>query len=306
MWRPTEDLETFNRLLIKLEQAYLAVVRGNGSAAELVQSAELVALFECIDQNPYQAVLMSRIKTGHTMTPRHGINVLLLARAWARCCHRLGDRLDALCHASLLHDLGHWRPDTLAYVFEMFSREEYATMQAHTTAALEELPLSEEARTWIAQHHEQPDGRGYPNGITDPHPLAQLIRLCDIYDALTTPRRFRPAYTSHVTMTMMSRWAGYKYTKGLFHSFFQFMGGSHPLGGFVRLPNGAMAAMLPPQENQPMLLPLTNEQGDSLADPEPRLVGEEHLEEGYQWQQVPLPEPWRNLRPDLLNLPRFY
>lgn len=308
MWCPAQDLDTFNRLLVQLEQAYLAVLRKSSSAESLATSSELTSLYTEIDANPHQAVAMARIKSGHTMTPRHGLNVLMLARAWIAHSHRLGDRLEPFCRAALFHDLGHWRPDDLLFVFEYFSHDEHRRMQNHATAALEEMPLTDEARTWVAQHHEQVDGKGYPKGISDPHPLAQLLRICDCYDGLTTPRRFRPAYTAHRAMVLMERWAGYKYSEGLFQSFLDFMGGMHPAGSFIRTEDGAMAVVIPPSEDGAIYhLPLTNHQGDVLDNQEPKpLLPDSIVDEGYQWQQVALPGDWRNLRPDLLNLPRYY
>lgn len=307
MWSPLVDLESFNRYLLKLEQAYLAVLRKTCSVESLFAAAELPSLFDLIDSNPRQAVAMARIKSGHSMTPRHGLNVLLLVRAWAVSNHRIGSRLHELCLAALVHDLGHWRPDNLVFVFDQFSQAEFSCMCDHSRSALSEIPLSEEAKLWLTSHHEQPDGRGYPDGICNPHPLAQLLRICDCYDGLTTPRRFRPAYSAHRAMVLMARWAGYKYSVGLFQSFFQFMGGNHPFGSFVVLKNGALAIMLPAEQEVAQLLLLTDDDGEKLAMNRRRpLDADDVVVEANHWQQVSLPKAWANLRPDLLNLPRFY
>lgn len=302
-----QDLDPFNRDLVALEQAYLAVLRGTRDAATLFSEPALARLLELVDAYPHQAVAMARIKSGHTMTPRHGINVMMMARAWAVSSHRLGARLEPFTLAALCHDLGHWRPDDLLFVFDFFSRDEYAAMQRHAASGAQAAPLSDEARAWIAQHHEQVDGRGYPEGIANPHPLAQLIRICDVYDGLTTPRRFRPAYSGHRSMQMMSRWAGHKYDAGLFQSFLEFMGGFHPVGSMVRLRDGRMAAILPPQDQSCQALIVASAQGDALESAEIlALDPSEIAAEGQPWQQVSLVEAWRALRPDLLSLPRFY
>jgi HD-GYP domain-containing protein (c-di-GMP phosphodiesterase class II) len=302
-----QDLDPFNRDLVALEQAYLAVLRKTRDAATLLNEPSLLRLLELVDACPYQAVTMARIKSGHTMTPRHGINVMMMARAWAVTSHRLGARLQPFTLAALFHDLGHWRPDDLLFVFDFFSREEYVSMQRHAVSGAESAPLGDEARSWIAQHHEQVDGRGYPEGISNPHPLAQLIRICDVYDALTTPRRFRPAYSAHRAMVMMSRWVGYKYDAGLFQSFLEFMGGIHPVGSMVRLRDGRMAAILPPRDKEIQALIVASAEGDSVESAEiTALDPAEIAAEGQPWQQINLTDGWRALRPDLLSLPRFY
>ncbi len=302
-----QELDPFNRDLVALEQAYLAVLRKTRDAATLLNEPSLLRLLELVDAYPYQAVTMARIKSGHTMTPRHGINVMMMARAWAVTSHRLGARLQPFTLAALFHDLGHWRPDDLLFVFDFFSREEYVSMQRHAASGAESAPLGDEARSWIAQHHEQVDGRGYPEGIPNPHPLAQLIRICDVYDALTTPRRFRPAYSAHRSMVMMSRWVGHKYDAGLFQSFLEFMGGIHPVGSMVRLCDGRMAAILPPRDKEIQALIVASAEGDPVESAEiTALDPAEIAAEGQPWQQINLTDAWRALRPDLLSLPRFY
>ena len=117
------------------------------------------------------------------MTPRHGVNSMLLARAWTLTGHQLGTRLDDFSFCALIHDLGHWRPDDLAYVFGAFTHEEARKLRLHTrTAPWFEDILDPEMVTWIENHHEQPDGRGYPLGRTDPPLLAQALRVVDCYE----------------------------------------------------------------------------------------------------------------------------
>ena len=196
MWRAHQQIHQFNKVLVRLEQDLLAIYRGAVSCGRLVDSPVLAELHELIDADPLLAIQMTRIKSGHAMTPRHAMNVLVLARAWAVRAHKLGARLNDFCLAALLHDLGHWRPASLVYVFGPFTREEALTMRGHVTPADEAfLRLDPDILRWIAQHHEQPDGKGYPGATNSPEPLAQLIRVVDCYDGLCTARRFRPAYT---------------------------------------------------------------------------------------------------------------
>lgn len=133
MWQPKEDLSGFNRALVLFEQVFLSVLRGSRPLEELIASPLLQELWQYVDENPYQALLMTRIKSGHAMTPRHGINVMLAVRAWVRVCHKLGSRLDKLSLAALLHDLGHWRSGSLIYVFGPFTHDEARLMQEHAS-----------------------------------------------------------------------------------------------------------------------------------------------------------------------------
>lgn len=53
--------------------------------------------------------------------------------------------------------------------------------------------MSDEA--WLAaveQHHEQPDGRGYPGGLRESGELSQMLRYVDVFTAKHAPRAARP------------------------------------------------------------------------------------------------------------------
>jgi putative two-component system response regulator len=49
----------------------------------------------------------------------------------------------------------------------------------------------------IRHHHERWDGSGYPDGLAGEEIplLARIVQIADIYDALTTHRSYKPAYT---------------------------------------------------------------------------------------------------------------
>lgn len=63
-----------------------------------------------------------------------------------------------------------------------------------SVAMLQAVGVSDEAwLTAVAQHHESPDGRGYPQGLTTIDELAQVLRVADIFTAKLSPRATRPA-----------------------------------------------------------------------------------------------------------------
>src|SRR5207237_5905656 len=61
-----------------------------------------------------------------------------------------------------------------------------------------------------AQHHERMDGKGYPKGIAADDILvgARIVAAADIFDALTAPRYYKPAYTLEKTLEIMDGMAG--------------------------------------------------------------------------------------------------
>ncbi len=61
-----------------------------------------------------------------------------------------------------------------------------------------------------AQHHERMDGKGYPNGLhaDSIHIGARIVAAADVFDALTAPRYYKPAYDLDKTLEIMDGMAG--------------------------------------------------------------------------------------------------
>jgi putative two-component system response regulator len=57
--------------------------------------------------------------------------------------------------------------------------------------------IPDEVRYIVYQHHEEPGGHGYPNGLHNPviYYPAKIVALADAFSALISKRPFRPAYT---------------------------------------------------------------------------------------------------------------
>lgn len=303
MWRPQTDIVPRFKQLQLVERELLSIYRGNKSLALFAARDTLEDLWAWIDQDPYQAFLLARIKIGPAMTPRHAINVMLMARAWASHAHRFGDRLNSFSLAALFHDVQQFGIDEIAYETGFFSKDQMRLLQTHTEIDAPAEFLDDDARQWIAQHHEQPDGKGYPKGLTDISLPAQMLRIVDVYDGLNTARQIRPRYSEMEAIELMGRWAGFKYHSGLFKNFSKFVG-PFPVGCQVRLHSGNLALSLPPQADGLPILVITNEEGDPLLEPHVELVTSASIREAARvWQTPKLAEAWRNLRPDWLALP---
>ncbi|MFC4640259.1 HD domain-containing phosphohydrolase [Deinococcus hohokamensis] len=112
------------------------------------------------------------------------------------------ETLTELKHGASLHDLGKLTiPDAILLKPGRLNAAEWAIMQTHAqnghdiAARIPTLPRG--ALDVIRHHHERWDGTGYPDrlaGVEIPL-LARIFAVCDVYDALTSERPYKPAWT---------------------------------------------------------------------------------------------------------------
>ena len=105
--------------------------------------------------------------------------------------------------ASKMHDIGKIGiPDSILLKPGKLTPEEFDTMKAHAQIGFEILSgatstLASTAAVIAWTHHEKVDGSGYPRGLTlDDIPIeGRIAAVADVFDALTTNRVYRKAYT---------------------------------------------------------------------------------------------------------------
>lgn len=119
--------------------------------------------------------------------------------------------------ASALHDIGKISiPSEILNKPGRLTPEEFEIMKSHTVEGanmLAALPArSNEALVRIGyqicrHHHERYDGRGYPDGLKgDEIPIAaQVVSIADVYDALTSERCYKKAFSPETAVDMILR-----------------------------------------------------------------------------------------------------
>jgi putative two-component system response regulator len=115
----------------------------------------------------------------------------------------------ALFRGGYLHDIGKIAiPDAILFKRGLLTEEEWKVMRLHTVRG-EDIcrPMKTLAPVLpiIRSHHERWDGSGYPDGLRGENIplLARILQVADIYDALTTARPYKPAFTHHHALEMM-------------------------------------------------------------------------------------------------------
>jgi putative two-component system response regulator len=128
-----------------------------------------------------------------------------LARYAVKLGEQLGlpeDQLKALHRGGYVHDIGKVGvADAILLKPGALSEAETLQMQQHTVLGEKlcgNLHSLSAVRAIVRHHHERPDGSGYPDGLRgDEIPLlASVIGVVDAYDAMTTARPYKRAFTS--------------------------------------------------------------------------------------------------------------
>ena len=120
-----------------------------------------------------------------------------------------------------LHDVGKINiPDEVLNKPRKLTKEEYEIMKTHTTAGkriiehaiktVEGDNYLKEARNMAAYHHERWDGKGYPEGLHgEVIPLsARVMAVADVFDALTSERVYKPAFSLEEALAIMEEGKG--------------------------------------------------------------------------------------------------
>lgn len=122
--------------------------------------------------------------------------------------------LKAVEYGALLHDIGKIAiPESILCKPGKLTPEEFETMKTHATIGakiLEPVRFPFPVVEVVRSHHERYDGTGYPDGLKgDEIPIgARILAVTDVYDALTTDRAYRRAWSRNETMLYLQKHMG--------------------------------------------------------------------------------------------------
>lgn len=186
------------------------------SAAVAIENAQLVSEQRRLWTTLIETLAVT-IDARDQQTAGHSQRVTRYAEVIGRE-YGLGEQdLEKLRAAALLHDYGKIavRDGVLQKAGKLDDRE-FAYMKAHAEKTGEFLAHLEFPRDMrevpliAAQHHERMDGTGYPRGLAGADILlgARIVAAADVFDALTSPRYYKPAYPLEKTLEIMDGMAG--------------------------------------------------------------------------------------------------
>jgi diguanylate cyclase (GGDEF)-like protein len=179
-----KELGKDRSVIYSAEVARMLASAGGPDGAEL-QLATVTGLAEALDIRDAGA-------------PGHSQTVGRYAELTAVELGLPGERVERVRLAGVLHDVGKIGvSDRVITKPGPLDADEWREMRTHPEigARLLAHPEFEDLRAWVLAHHERPDGRGYPHGLTaEDIPLeASILAVADAYEAMTADRAYRPA-----------------------------------------------------------------------------------------------------------------
>ncbi|MEA2371177.1 MAG: hypothetical protein QOH12_1571 [Solirubrobacteraceae bacterium] len=144
---------------------------------------------------------------------RHSETVGRYAEMMARELGLPEQRVGRVRLGGLLHDIGKVGvADAILNKPGRLSSEELATIRTHPAlgAQILEHPCLADIRPWVAAHHERPDGRGYPLGLSGRTLAveARILAVADAYEAMTSNRAYRESIGQPAARAELRRCAG--------------------------------------------------------------------------------------------------
>jgi putative two-component system response regulator len=146
-------------------------------------------------------------------TARHILRISRYSVVLSKALHMSPGETEVLGHAVTMHDVGKIGiPDAILFKRGALDAEEKKVMESHTligSRILADSPseLMQQGQVVALSHHERWDGTGYPRRLSGEQiPLAgRICAVVDVFDAMTTNRPYRPAFSPEEALDTMRR-----------------------------------------------------------------------------------------------------
>ncbi len=212
---PDDVVEEVTRLVAieRMFDTFQSVENTGEFDVQTVQDVSDTIIFDII-QKKNNLVQLTDIRLHDTYTFAHSVNVAILSAMLGLLCHYSKQDLSLLTLGALLHDLGKVNIDTdILTKPKRLTKTEFDIIKNHPLAGSAKihemgprLPSPSILAAIASQHHEHIDGTGYPRGITGDkiHKFAKIVAIADVYDALTSERPYKKAYTPSIAFNIMT------------------------------------------------------------------------------------------------------
>lgn len=208
-------------------------------------------------------VIMTEIKDNHDLLTilsdvfiydsyifSHSFNVTLYSLAIGIELNLNTKELETLGLGAILHDVGKMKiPLNILMKPGKLTYEEYTEIKKHAEEGFQILRKVHTIPLAVAhcayQHHERNDGSGYPRGLkgNEIHPLAKIIAVADVFDAVTTNRVYRQAMLPHEGLEILYAGTGTMFDHEIIEAFRRAVA-IYPVGVTVELNDGRRGVII--------------------------------------------------------------
>ena len=207
------------------------------------------AIGRSIERDAKALLNLVRLKEKNEYTYLHSVAVAALMMNFARHQGLEDAVVQDLGLAGLLHDIG-----KIAVAAEILDKpgglsdSEWRSVRDHPLAGHRLLQISpgvpDAALEVCLRHHEKLDGGGYPGRLRGEalSLFARMGAICDVYDAVTSDRPYKPSWTPCEALTEMRNWDGH-FDVALLDRFADSLG-IYPVGTLVRLSTGELGIVM--------------------------------------------------------------
>jgi putative nucleotidyltransferase with HDIG domain len=163
-----------------------------------------------------EVIMQQILDAKDSYTSEHCSRVLTLSEALGKKMGLSDEEMVVLTLAAGFHDIGKIGiPDHILLKPTRLEADEYEVIKTHPQIGANIMrslgnPLLDEVADCILHHHENWDGSGYPNGLSEEKiPLiSRIIAVVDAYDAMTTTRAYRTGTTQDETLRTIQSESG--------------------------------------------------------------------------------------------------
>ncbi len=250
--KPRTDMELAS---VTAERATEAVTQlfGEARLGHVIRTSDLTPMIEEIaqatSQGPAAMIAVTRLKDKDRYTYIHSVAVGTLMMALARHLGLSDHDVRVAGMAGVLHDIGKMKIESeIVDKPGCLDPAELAKMRMHPSLGhsilLDMEDLDPRILDVCRHHHEKMDGTGYPDGLKDEQ-LSLFVRIsavCDVYDAVTSIRSYKRAWSPHEALAQMIEWDGHFDTE-ILRAFITSLG-IQPFGGLVRLNSNRLGVVV--------------------------------------------------------------
>ncbi|PKL95536.1 MAG: hypothetical protein CVV18_05165 [Gammaproteobacteria bacterium HGW-Gammaproteobacteria-8] len=237
-------------LILRQADLLIDAIARNGSVRPEDARVGVRRIAGRLEKNLAAMVWLTRIKNTDRYTAEHCVNVAILGMGLAQALGWESEQVEHAGMAGMLHDLGKLKLDLqILNKPGRLTPEEYEHVKQHARFGFEMLHQEGDVDPAVAravlEHHERPDGNGYPQGLVKGAQLelSALISVVDAYDAITSRRPYSQPRSHHEALGILWKERGRQFAAEMVEALIQFLGWITP-GTLVRLSSEQYAVVL--------------------------------------------------------------